>query len=230
MATSGTTAFTLDVAEALEEAYERATGGKELRSGYEVRSMIRSLNLLLLEWANQGINLWTVEQGTIALTTPTATYNLPTDTVDLISHVIRQTIGGQAQDVHISRISVATYSTIPNKTTTGRPTQIYINRQSPTPTVTVWPAPQDNTYTLVYWRLRRVQDAGIGSNTFDMPFRFLNALVAGLAYMQATKLQAPDIKERLILLEAQYDKAFKLATDEDREKASVRFLPRIARV
>jgi hypothetical protein len=229
MATSGTTAFTLDVADAIEEAYKRATGGQELRSGYQVRSMIRSLNLLLLEWANQGINLWTVEQGTVALTTGDITYDLPADTVDLIEHVVRQTIGGQAQDIHISRISVSTYSTIPNKTTTGRPTQIYINRQSPIPTVTVWPAPQDDTYTLVYWRLRRVQDAGTGVNTFDIPFRFLNALVAGLAYMCATKL--PDVTlERLATLETQYNKAFQLAADEDREKASARFLPRIARI
>jgi len=232
--TSGTATFNLDVNELLEDAFERA--GAEMRTGYEYRTGRRSLNLLLMEWASRGINLWTVDQGTIALMTGVAMYNLPVDTVDLIEHTIRQNPGNVATqvDINISRISVSTYSTIPNKLVRGRPIQIYINRLSgaqypaPTgvvpPTVTVWPVPQDNSYTLVYWRLRRIQDAGDGVNVQDLPFRFLPCLVAGLAYYIAMKL--PDAQPRLPMLQAEYERQWDLASSEDRDKAPVRFVPR----
>ncbi len=226
MATSGTTTWTMDLAELVEEAFERC--GAEVRSGYDFRTARRSLNLLLADWANRGINLWTVDSGSITLVAGTATYNLPTDTVDLIEHVIRTDAGDTSNqaDLTISRISVSTYATIPNKLNTGRPIQVYINRAITTPTVTVWPVPDTaETYTLLYWRLRRMEDAGNGVNTQDVPFRMLPALVAGLAYYLSMKL--PDGPNRMAALKAQYDEAWDLASSEDREKAPVRFVPRV---
>ena len=226
MATTGTTAFNLDLNEIVEEAFERC--GAEVRSGYDFRTARRSLNLLFTEWANRGINLWTIEQGSVPLVASTATYNLPTDTVDLIEHVIRTDAGSTSNqaDLSISRISVSTYSTIPNKLNTGRPIQVYINRAQTTPTITVWPVPDSaETYTFVYWRLRRMQDAGNGVNTQDIPFRMLPALVAGLAYYLAMKL--PDGPNRIVALKAQYDEAWDLASTEDREKAPMRLVPRM---
>jgi hypothetical protein len=215
-----------------EEAYERA--GSEMRSGYDFRTARRSFNLLTMEWASRGINLWTVESGSIALVAGTATYNLPVDTIDLIEHVIRQNPGNASTqtDINISRISVSTYSTIPNKLNTGRPIQVYINRQSGIatpagiqyPTITVWPVPSDNSYTFVYWRLRRLQDAGNGDGTADIPYRFLPALTAGLAYQIAMKI--PEAAPRLPMLQAEYERQWQLASEEDREKAPVRFVPR----
>ena len=225
MATSGTTAFNLDLTELVEEAFERC--GAELRSGYDLKTARRSLNLLFADWANRGINLWTVEQGSIPLVQGTATYDLPSDTVDLMEHVIRTSPGNVSTqaDLSITRISVSTYATIPNKLSQARPIQIYIDRLTPTPTVTVWPVPnQSSYYTLVYWRLRRIQDAGGGVNTMDVPFRFIPCMVAGLAYYLAGKL--PTGMERLPFLKSQYDEAWDLASSEDREKASVRFVPR----
>lgn len=225
MASSGTTTFGLNLNEIVEEAFERC--GAEARTGYEFRTARRSLNLLLLEWANMGINLWTIEQGTISLVAGTATYNLPTDTVDLIEHVVRTDAGSAANqaDLSITRISVSTYATIPNKLTQARPIQIYIDRAVATPTVTVWPVPDDaQTYTLVYWRMRRLDDAGNGVNTQEVPFRFLPALVAGLAYYLAVKL----VPDRVALLKAQYEQAWDLAAGEDRDRATVRLVPRVA--
>lgn len=232
MTTSGTSSFDPQITDLFEEAYERA--GSEMRSGYDFRTARRSFNLLTAEWANRGINLWTVENGTIPLVAGTATYNLPVDTIDLIEHVIRQNPGNASTqtDINISRISVSTYSTIPNKLTVGRPIQVYINRQSgittPTgvqyPTITVWPVPSDNSYTFVYWRLRRLQDSGNGDGTADIPFRFLPALTAGLAYQIAMKL--PESAPRLPMLQAEYERQWTLASEEDREKAPVRFVPR----
>lgn len=232
MTTSGTSSFDIQITDLFEEAYERA--GSEMRSGYDFRTARRSFNLLTMEWANRGINLWTVESGTIPLVAGTATYNLPVDTIDLIEHVIRQNPGNASTqtDISISRISVSTYSTIPNKLNTGRPIQVYINRRSgittPTgiqyPTITVWPVPADNSYTFVYWRLRRIQDAGNGDGTTDIPFRFVPALTAGLAYQIAMKI--PEAAPRLPMLQAEYDKQWQLASEEDREKAPVRFVPR----
>ena len=223
MATSGTATFDLDLTELVEEAFERA--GSEMRSGYDLRTARRSLNLMFTDWANRGINMWTIEQGTIPMVAGTGTYNLPSDTVDLIEHVIRTGSGTSQADLSVSRISVSTYASIPNKLTTGRPIQVYIDRVSPTPTVNMWPVPDTaQTYTLVYWRLRRIQDAGGGVNTMDVPFRFLNCMVAGLAYMLSMKV--PGGMDRVGLLKQQYDEAWELAATEDRDKSSSRFVPR----
>jgi len=225
MALSGTTAFNMDLTELVEEAFERC--GSELRSGYDLRTARRSLNLLFADWANRGINMWTFEQGTIPLVAGTATYNLPADTVDLMEHVIRTGAGSASTqaDLNITRISVSTYATIPNKLQQARPIQVWIERLQSAPRITVWPVPDNTTtYTFVYWRLKRIDDAGNGVNTMDVPFRFLNAMVAGLAYYLALKL--PNGAQRLDVLKAQYDEAWELASTEDREKAAVRFVPR----
>ena len=223
MTTSGTTTFNLDLTDLVEEAFERA--GAEMRSGYDLRTARRSLNLMFTDWANRGINMWTIEQDEIALTPNVGTYNLPNDTVDIIEHVIRTGTGSSQADLSMSRISVSTYASIPNKIVTGRPIQIYVDRLAPTPSVNLWPVPDTaQTYTLVYWRLRRIQDAGTGANTMDVPFRFLNCMVAGLAYMISMKV--PGGLERVALLKQQYDEAWQLAATEDRDKSSSRFVPR----
>jgi hypothetical protein len=224
MATSGVANFNLDLAEIVEEAFERCGG--ELRTGYDLRTARRSLNLLFADWANRGVNMWTFEQGTQVLTPGTATYNLPADTVDLLEHVIRTGAGNVATqaDLTITRISVSTYATIPNKLQQGRPIQIWIERLE-TPRFTVWPVPDNSqTYSLVYWRLRRIQNAGDGTNTMDVPFRFIPCMVAGLAYYLSMKL--PEGLERMAVLKQQYEEAWVLAAEEDREKAAVRFVPR----
>ena len=224
MATSGTTAFNMDLTEIVEEAFERAGG--ELRTGYDLRTASRSLNLMFSQWANKGLNMFTYEEGSIPLVAGTATYNLPTDTVDLLEHVIRTGAGNVSTqaDLTITRISVSTYATIPNKLTQARPIQVWIERLD-TPRITVWPVP-DNTqpYTFVYWRLRRIEDAGTGVNTMDMPFRFYEAMTAGLSYHLALKI--PGSMDRLPILKQQYDEAWDLASTEDREKAAARFVPR----
>jgi hypothetical protein len=226
MATSGTTNFNLEFTELAEEAWERA--GREMRSGYDLRTARRSMNLLTIEFANRGINLWTLESGTQLLTPGIATYNLPTDTIDIIEHVIRTGAGSPTlqSDLTISRISVSTYSSIPAKLTRGRPIQIFVERLRDQPRFTLWPVPDDSVqYTLAYYRLRRIQDAGTGINTPDAPFRFLPAIAAGLAYQIALKI--PELAQRVPMLKAEYDEQFNLAAGEDREKASVRFVPRI---
>jgi hypothetical protein len=231
MTTTGTTTFNLDLNNLIEEAFERC--GAELRTGYDLRTARRSLNLLTIEWANKGINLWTIEQGSIPMVQGTTTYDLPVDTIDLLDHVIRTQSGINQTDINITRISVDTYSTIPNKLTQGRPIQVWINRQSGAtepsgvnyPQINVWPCPdQSNYYTFVYWRLRRIQDAGNGVNTQDIPFRMLPCMVAGLAYYLALKI--PEALERVPMLKAMYDEQWQLAADEDREKASLRLAPR----
>lgn len=224
MATSGVSNFNVDLTEIVEEAFERV--GAEMRTGYDLRTARRSLNLLFADWANRGINMWTFEQGTQVLTPGVATYVLPADTVDLMEHVIRTGAGSASTqaDLTITRISVSTYATIPNKLTQARPIQIWIERLN-TPRFTVWPVPDNTqTYTLVYWRLRRIQNAGEGVNTMDMPFRFLPCMIAGLAYYLALKV--PGGLDRLPILKAQYDEAWDLASSEDREKAAVRLVPR----
>lgn len=224
MTTSGTAAWNPDFSEIIEDAFERAN--LEIRTGYDIKTARRSLNFIFQEWANKGINMWTIEEGTQVLTDGVATYTLPADTVDLMEHVIRTTQGGQPQDINISRISVSVYSTIPNKTQQGRPVQIYIQRLN-TPQFTVWPVP-DNAYiyTLKYWRLRRIQDVGNnGDLTADMPFRFVPAITAALAYHIA--LKRPDVApDRVQMLKMLADEAYQLAADEDREKAPQRFVPR----
>lgn len=222
MTTSGTATFNLDLSDIVEEAFERC--GAELRSGYDFRTARRSLNLLFQDWANRGVNLWTLEQGTIPLVAGTATYALPVDTVDLLDHVIRTGSGTTQADITISRISSSTYASIPTKTSTGRPIQVWIKRLE-SPEITVWPVPDTSQpYTFVYWRLRRIQDAGSATNTMDVPFRFLPALVCGLAYYLSMKI--PDAMARMEVLKAQYDEAWNTASEEDREKAPVRFVPR----
>jgi len=326
--TTNTTTFNPTLNELMEEAFERC--GLELRTGYDFRTARRSLNFLTAEWANRGINLWTIDQGSITLVPGQATYPLPNDTVDLVDHVIRTNAnqGSNQTDININRISVSTYATIPNKLAQGRPIQVWIQRltgnispaygqigaistttnirleeeyfggsrmlvnstaglpysgfvqlsvpaiddpytiyttifnytgtqpfdtpnyayllnvgfppnslisfpaYSPVklvqqPSITVWPTPDaSNTYEFVYYRLRRMQDAGTGTNIEDIPFRFQNALVAGLAYMiAAKKIDVP--MDRIAMLKAQYDEAWDLATSEDREKAPDRFVPRV---
>ena len=227
MTTSGTTTFNPDFTEIAEEAWERA--GREMRSGYDLRTARRSMNLLTIEWQNRGINMWTIDEGSVALTSGTATYNLPADTIDLMEQVIRTGAGSVStqSDLNISRISVSTYSSIPNKISQGRPIQVYIDRGKDNPSITVWPVPDSNDYTFVYWRMRRIQDAGAGAETADMNFRFLPCLMAGLAYYIAMK--EPDLMPRVPMLQAEYEKQFDLAAGEDREKASVKFVPRMFR-
>jgi len=301
MTTTGSTLFNMDFTEIAEEAWERA--GREMRSGYDLRTARRSMNLMTIEWQNKGINMWTMEQGVITLVPGLATYALPTDTIDLLEHVIRtgsNTASTQA-DLTITRISVSTYATIPNKLQQARPIQVWIQRLSgetnPTnavldgaltstattitlntvvglagsgfirlgtediyytyvsgntlggvfrgqnyttaaaqadgtavfvpqlPAVTVWPTPDNSTtYQFVYYRLRRVQDAGAGAETADMNFRFLPCVVAGLAYHIAIKV--PELMPRIQMLKQIYDETFEIAAGEDREKAAIRFVPR----
>ena len=228
MATSGTTAFNLDFTEIAEEAWERA--GSEMRSGYDLRTARRSMNLLTIEWQNRGINLWTIDSGTVSLTTGTSQYTLPADTIDLLEQAIRTDSGNTTKqsDINISRISVSTFSSIPNKLTRGRPVQVWIERLTDAPKINVWPVPDSNDYTFVYWRMRRVEDAGSGIETADMNIRFHPCLVAGLAYNIAMK--TPDLAPRLDMLKAEYEAQFALASGEDREKSSARFVPRISRI
>jgi hypothetical protein len=303
MTTTGTTLFNMDFTEIAEEAWERA--GREMRSGYDLRTARRSMNLMTIEWQNKGINMWTMEQGFINLTPGLSTYALPTDTIDLLEQVIRtgsNTASTQA-DLTITRISVSTYATIPNKLSQARPIQVWIQRLSgetnPTsstlvgaitstdttitlssvvdlagsgfirigsediyytyvtgnvlggvfrgqnnttaaahsngdaiygpqlPAVTVWPTPDNSQqYQFVYYRMRRIQDAGAGIQTSDMNFRFLPCVVAGLAYYIAMKV--PELQGRLDMLKRVYDEQYALAAQEDREKATLRLVPRIA--
>jgi hypothetical protein len=300
--TTGLSAFNLDLNEIMEEAYERA--GLEIRTGYEFRTARRSLNMLTIEWANRGINLWTVEQGQIVMNTGQATYAYPSDTIDLLDQVIRTQANGLNQsDINISRISEPTYSTIPNKLAQGRPIQVWINRQtgatnatsvtlaanitatdttitvsnasglattgfinidsetivyqnvdgnqllncfrgqnyttaaahssgaaisvSNLPCINVWPTPNapGDQYIFVYWRMRRLQDAGNGVNIQDIPFRLIPCLVAGLAFYIASKrIELPP--ERVMMLKQEYEQQWLLASQEDREKAPDRFVPR----
>ena len=301
MTTTGSTLFNMDFTEIAEEAWERA--GREMRTGYDLRTARRSMNLMTIEWQNRGINMWTMEQGVITLVPGLATYALPTDTIDLLEHVIRtgQNTASTQADLTITRISVSTYATIPNKLQQARPIQVWIQRLSgetnPTnavldgaltstattitlntvvglagsgfirlesediyytyisgnvlggvfrgqnnttaathadgiavfvpqlPAITVWPTPDNSTtYQFVYYRLRRVQDAGAGSETADMNFRFLPCLVAGLAYHIAIKV--PELMPRIQMLKQIYDETFEIAAGEDREKAAIRFVPR----
>jgi len=300
--TTGTSAFNLDLNEIMEESYERA--GLEIRTGYEFRTARRSLNMLTIEWANRGINLWTIEQGQIVMNTGQGIYAYPSDTIDLLDQVIRTQANGLGQtDINITRISESTYSTIPNKLTQGRPIQVWINRQTgatnPTsvtlngtisatdttitvsnaselaaagfvnidnetivyqnvdgnqllncargqnyttaaahttgaavvsanlPSINVWPTPNapGDQYIFVYWRMRRLQDAGNGVNIQDIPFRLIPCLVAGLAFYIAQK-RTDVASERVLFLKQEYEQQWLLASQEDREKAPDRFVPR----
>ena len=301
MSTTGTTLFNMDFTEIAEEAWERA--GREMRTGYDLRTARRSMNLMTIEWQNKGINMWTIEQGFITLTPGLATYALPTDTIDLLEQVIRtgQNSSSTQADLSITRISVSTYATIPNKLQQARPIQVWVQRLSgqvnpantvlngaitstdttitldsvvglagsgfirlesediyytyltgnvlggvfrgqnnttaashvdgtavyvpQLPAITVWPTPDNSTtYQFVYYRFRRIQDAGAGVETADMNFRFLPCVVAGLAYHIAVK--TPELMNRVQMLKQMYDETFEIAAGEDREKAAIRFVPR----
>jgi hypothetical protein len=216
----------MDFTEIAEEAWERA--GREMRSGYDLRTARRSMNLLTIEWQNRGINMWTIEEGSINLVDGTATYALPADTIDLLEHVVRTGEGNVTtqSDLNITRISVSTYASIPNKLSEGRPIQLYVDRGQANPSVTVWPVPDaSSTYVLKYWRMRRIEDAGTGVNTADVNFRFLPCLVAGLAYYIAQK--DPELMPRIPMLQTEYERQFDLAAQEDREKASLSLVPRV---
>ena len=228
MTTSGSTAFNMDFTEIAEEAWERA--GREMRSGYDLRTARRSMNLMTIEWQNRGINMWTIDSGTINLVKGTSQYTLPADTIDLMEHQIRTNSGNSntQSDLTISRISVSTYASIPNKLSEGRPIQLYVERLRDAPKVNVWPVPDNDNYVLYYWRMRRIEDAGSGVQTADMNFRFFPCLVAGLAYHIAMKV--PELVERIPMLKAVYDEQFDMAAGEDREKTSARFVPRIGRI
>ncbi len=220
MATSGTTAFNLDILEIIEEAYERA--GLEMRTGYELRSARRSLQLLMLEWANRGINLWTVKEASIAMVAGTETYNLPTDTIDVLDGVMRKGTGTSQVAYTLTRMSVTTYAQRSNKNAQARPTEMYVDRQL-APTVTFWPVPDSTDWTFNYWYLRRIEDAGANTNNYDVPDRFLPALVAGLAFNLAVK--KPEAIQRVQPLKQLYDETFGLAADEDRSRANTFILP-----
>jgi hypothetical protein len=225
MSTSGTTLFNPDLSETIEEAYERC--GIEVRTGYQARTARRSLNYLISELANQGLNLWTYEEADIPLIQGQYIYDLPADCVDLVDQVIRQNPGSQYNqtDLVIPRIALPTYDAIPNKLAQGRPVQVWVNRQTPTPKIYLWQVPNQSGYSFHYWYLRRVQDAGqSGVTTQDIPFRFYEAFTAGLSYHLARK--QPEIDQfRLQMLKASYDEALQLAKDEDREKAPLRIVP-----
>ena len=305
MTTTATSTFDLDMNDLVEEAFERC--GLEVRSGYDFRTARRSLNLLTIEWANRGINLWTVEQGQLLMNTGQAIYPIPVDTIDILDTVVRTNNGESTNqiDINISRISESTYLTIPNKNATGRPIQVWFNRQSgntaatpqttlaeaitaadqttitltnastlPTqgfinigsetigyqnivgnqivnawrgqngttaithlngadvynnnlPCINVWPTPNPpgSQYTFVYYRMRRIHDAGSGVRTQDIPLRFVNCMAAGLAYHLSMKMPGvPD--NRIVMLKADYEEQWKLASDEDRETAALRVVPR----
>jgi len=225
MSTSETATFNLDINEICEESFERA--GLEMRSGYDLKTARRSLNIMCLEWANRGINLWTVEEGSVTLVAGTFSYPLPNDTIDLMDQVLRSSSGTSDQsDFNLARISATTYSQIPAKLSEARPTQVYIDRQRDAPVLYLWPVPS-STYAgdyVRYWRLRRIQDMGSqGASTADVPARFLPAMVSGLAYYIAMK--KPEAAQRVPTLKADYEEQFALAAAEDREKASMSFVP-----
>ena len=223
MAVSGSKDFELDVADYVEEAFARC--GLELRTGYDLKTATRSLNLMLAEWSNRGLNQWTVAQKTIPMVADTTVYDVdsttPTATIDVLDVFIRETIGGTATDVPLSRMSRAEYSHVATKSTTGKPNQFYVNKLL-SPTITVWPAPdKSSTYTIYVNALTRMDDADAGANTMQVPFRFYPCLAAGLAYYIALK-KAPD---RVQLLKAMYEEEFDRALSQDEERASFRVSP-----
>ena len=214
MTTSGSRDFNLDVAEVIEEAYERC--GLEVRTGYDARTARRSLNLMFAEWANRGLNLWTVKQATQNLTQGTSSYTLSNSVVDLLEVTLRRS----STDYELGRLSRGEYSTIPNKTTQGRPSQYYFDRQI-APIINVWATPENSTDQLIYYYVQRIEDADTLVNTSDLPFRFYPCMVAGLAYYMAMK-RAP---ERLQLLKAVYEEEFQRAGDEDEGRTPLKLQP-----
>ena len=217
MATSNSRTFDLDVAEIIEEAYERC--GLVLRTGYDAKTARRSMNLMFADWANRGLNLWTVAEGTQALTAGTATYTFTSDYTDLLEVVIRRS----GVDYELSRMSRGEYLTLPNKTTQGRPSQYYYNRQV-LPQITLWATPDNSTDTLVYYFVQRIQDVDTLANTTDAPFRFLPCMVAGLAYYLSLK-RAPD---RVQMLKSIYEEEFQRAADEDEDRVPLKLQPSVS--
>jgi hypothetical protein len=217
MTTSGTRTFNLDVGELIEEAYERC--GLEVRTGYDARTARRSLNLMFAEWANRGLNLWTVNQATITVTQGTATYTVNADHADILEMVLRR----DGTDYEVERLSRGDYFLLPNKTTQGRPSQFYYDRQI-APKISVWQVPENSTDQLIYYYVRRIQDAGTMQNTTDMPWRFYPCMVAGLAYYLAMK-RAPD---RMAMLKAIYEEEFTRAAEEDEDRVPLKLQPDVA--
>ena len=218
MATSGTTAFDLNVDELIEEAFERC--GLELRTGYDLQTARRSLNLMFAEWANRGLNLWLIVERTEALVEGTTGYDLDADVVNVLSSVIRRTNGSTTTDYQVNRISRSDYHYLPNKDTKSRSTQFYLER-SATPKLFLYPAPENSTDVFRYYALTRIQDAGVYTNTLEITFEFLPAMTAGLAYYIAVK-RAPD---RVALLKPMYDEEWERAASENIDTVSSRFLP-----
>ena len=214
MTTSGSTNFELDVSDYIEEAFERC--GLEVRTGYDLKTAKRSLNLLFADWANRGLNQWTIAQRTQTVTTSDGDYDLGADVIDVLSMVVRRS----STDFSMTRISRDEYLSIPNKTTKGRPTQFFIDRQV-TPQIKIWPVPENSTDVLHFDCLTRIEDADTFTNTVEVPFRFYPCLAAGLAYYIAIK-KAPD---RIQLLKAIYDEEFDRAQAEDRDRASFNVVP-----
>lgn len=211
-----------DISELFEEAFERA--GLEMRSGYDLKTARRSLNMLTLEWQNRGLNLFTIEAGTLALSEGTAEYTMPTATIDLIEHQLRTGSGTNQIDTALERISVATYAQQTNKNLQGRPTQIYVHRGTSDVTVTVWPVPSSGDYTLAYYRLKGIDGLSSGiAGSAAVPPRFIPALVAGLAFHISMK--KPDALPRAPALQVEYERQFTLAASEDEERASWRLTP-----
>ena len=217
MATSGTTTFNLSIDDLIEEAFERC--GMRPTSGYQLTSARRSLNLLFLDWANRGLNLWTIEQATYPLTAGVNEISLDASVVNVLEAVIRQNNQGINTDVYIERISREDWLNVPDKTTQARPAQFYVQRTN-IPKVFFYPA-ADQDYTFVYYRIRRIQDAGAYTNDADVNFRFLPCLTSGLAYYLSLKFAA----ERASALKAIYEEDFLRAAMEDRDTASVQFVP-----
>jgi hypothetical protein len=223
MATSGTSTFNLDIDEIIDEAFERAGLGRAY-SGNDFKTAKRSLNLLSQEFANRGVNLWTVEDTTLSLTSGTSTYTLPSDTVAVLDYAIRTGTGTSQVDTTIARMHVGDYASLSSKNKQGRPTQIYIERLRDAPEVTLYPVPNNNTYTLVYYRVRRIQDTVNGSITqYDAPTRFLPAIVAGLSYHIA--LKHPDSMQRVPMLKQMYEEEWQLAATEDRDRSTFKISP-----
>ena len=217
MTTSNSTNFELDVADYIEEAFERC--GLEVRTGYDLQTAKRSLNIMLAEWANRGLNQWTIEQRTQALTANDSDYSLGTDVIDILSAVVHR----GTTDFSMSRISRDAYLSTPSKTTTGRPTQFFLDRQI-TPNLKIWPTPENSTDTIVYDALTRIQDADSAINTMEIPFRFYPCLTAGLAYYISMK-KAPD---RIQLLKSVYEEEFERAMGEDRDRSSFTVTPQLS--
>jgi hypothetical protein len=220
MATSGSRDFDLDVADIVEEAYERC--GLEVRTGYDARTARRSLNIMFSEWANRGVNLWTVKQATLTLTSGTATYTSANGLASPMNDILEVAVRRSGTDFDINRISRGEYLNVPNKTTTGRPSQFYFNRQT-SPEITLWPTPDSSSDQLVYYYITRIEDADTLQNTTDVPYRFLPCMVSGLAYYLSVK-KAP---ERVQLLKAVYEEEFQRAADEDEDRVSLKLQPDI---